>query len=164
MRLTSISLRLEYQPEYLLPHDSFKQLLEDYFTYIYPLVPLIHEASFWDDFRKERHRHDAAYLSLMFAMCACMVSSFPRRVQAYCFQYYESAGAMMERAYTLSLATRPLNYRDNLTCEIVGCMYLLSLAAAYADRHPRTEVALHEMLYCVKTFNVWSQQPSFDND
>ena len=112
--------------------DILRDLIDDYFAYIHPLVPLPHEPTFRAAFNNRDDRVDKKFLALVAAMIAFLVSSFPRRPRQrfppeLLATQFPNAGAVIDRCKTVWEAARgpgyltgPLNLSDALTSYLIG--------------------------------------------
>lgn len=65
--------------ETICPISMLERLVDDYFTFIYPLVPIPHEQSFRDAFRRRQDLTSPTFLALIASMLGYLVACFPRR-------------------------------------------------------------------------------------
>ncbi|KIW89064.1 uncharacterized protein Z519_10549 [Cladophialophora bantiana CBS 173.52] len=129
---------------------ALKILLDDYFTYIHPLIPLPHEPTFRRSFEAREDRTNHNFLALIAAMVECLVASFPRRPrQLFTTEpgksQFPNAGALIDRCHQVFVEARGLGYMDrpmNLYDGIAS--YLTGLAAGYVLDIPRMRLYLGE--------------------
>ena len=125
-------------------------LLDDYFTYIHPLIPLPHEPTFRRSFEAREDRTNHNFLSLIAAMVECLVASFPRRPrQLFTSEaaraQFPHAGALIDRCHQVFIEARGIGYMDrqmNLYDGIAS--YLVGLAAGYVLDIARMRLYLGE--------------------
>lgn len=128
------------------------RLVEDFFTYIHPLVPFPHEPSFRKAYHEHAYRKDPKFLALLCSMIAALVSSFPRRPREHMrdlglTHQFPSSLAFVERCHNATMESRGAGYLDNKLTIYDGCTsYFLGLAAAYTFNWRRTRLYLSETL------------------
>ncbi|KAK6359736.1 hypothetical protein TWF696_000876 [Orbilia brochopaga] len=156
--------RMDITTDLLLPRDVLRLLLKDFFYYIYPLNPIVHEPSFTTDFNNNRDKVDPMFLSLIFAMCTITIISFPRKVQSYCQgQYYNTAIQMAERSHRLALLARPVDYLERLDVTLLSSLYLLSLSAWYSNNTNRGSFYFAELSLALTILERASPSSQFNN-
>ncbi|KAL9624539.1 MAG: hypothetical protein Q9160_001203 [Pyrenula sp. 1 TL-2023] len=123
--------------ESICPLDILSQLIDDYFTYIHPLIPLPHEPTFRAAFARRQDRHDRAFLGLTAAMVSLLVAAFPRRPRKVFTSpdmkvAFPHAGAVLDRCQQVLAEARGLGHLDkDLTLYDAITSYIIALAAAY---------------------------------
>ena len=130
--------------------NTIKILLDDYFTYIHPVIPLPHEPTFRRSFEAREDRTNHNFLALIAAMVECLVASFPRRPrQLFTSEagkaQFPNAGSLIDRCHQVFVEARGLGYMDqqmNLYDGIAS--YLTGLAAGYTLDIPRMRLYLGE--------------------
>ena len=65
--------------EPICPRHVLRDLINDYFTFIHPVIPIPHEASFRHKFETCEYPYSGTFLELIASMVACLTSCFPRR-------------------------------------------------------------------------------------
>ncbi|KAL9106026.1 MAG: hypothetical protein Q9227_008869 [Pyrenula ochraceoflavens] len=129
--LASLSTPSVLSAESICRIDVLQKLIDDYFTYIHPLVPLPHEPTFRAAFSNRQDRADKKFLALIAAMVAFLVSSFPRRPRqlfdAELLRQFPTAGALIDRCRMVWSESRgadflekPLSFTDALTSYLIG--------------------------------------------
>ncbi|KAF3939293.1 hypothetical protein ABW19_dt0200215 [Dactylella cylindrospora] len=156
--------RMDISTDMLLPRDVLRLLLKDFFYYIYPLNPIVHEPSFTKDFNERRDKSDPMFLSLIFAMCTVTIISFPRKLQSYCQgRYYNTAIQMAERSHRLALLARPVDYLERLDVTLLSSLYLLSLSAWYSNKTERGSFYFAELSLALTILERSSPSSKFNN-
>lgn len=123
--------------EAICPLDILTQLIDDYFTFLHPLVPLPHEPTFRTAFAKRQDRHDRVFLGLIAAMVSLLVAAFPRRprklfVSPEMKVAFPNAGTVLDRCQHVLAEARGLGHLDkDLTLYDAMTSYIIALAAAY---------------------------------
>jgi hypothetical protein len=136
-----------------------KVLLDDYFTYIHPLIPLPHEPTFRRAFEVREDRHNHNFLALIASMVECLVASFPRRPRQLfttepARSQFPHAGALIDRCHQVFVEARGLGYQDrpmNLYDGIAS--YLTGLAAGYVLDIARMRMYLGECTIIMRELN-----------
>ncbi|KIW11621.1 hypothetical protein PV08_10923 [Exophiala spinifera] len=129
---------------------TLKVLLDDYFLYIHPLIPLPHEPTFRRSFEAREDRTNHTFLALIAAMVECLVASFPRRPRQLFTSdaarvQFPNAGVLIDRCHQVFVEARGLGYMDRpLGLYDAISSYLTALAAAYTLDLPRLRLYLGE--------------------
>jgi hypothetical protein len=115
-------------------------IIDDYLTWIYPLVPVVHRPSFRRDLEHQRDVQDSDFLCLIFCICATAVGFLPKMFT----KYQSSAGEvssftsrtnMINRCYTLCMARRGPYYFDTISFQKWAIAYLLQITHLQIDNH-----------------------------
>lgn len=77
--LASIAQQQVVLAETICPWPILQALVDDYFTYIHPLIPLPHKPSFIEALSRREDMNNPTFLALLASMVGCLVASFPRR-------------------------------------------------------------------------------------
>ncbi len=129
--------------ESIAPIELLTLLVDDFFTYIHPLVPFPHEPTFRQSFLNREDRTDPSFLALLASMIGCLVASFPRSAQIHLKSQHHSAdlfptaNTMIEKCRIVALEARgPLFYnKDEKDVYDAATSYFLALAAGYTFRY-----------------------------
>lgn len=125
-------------------------LLDDYFIYIHPLIPLPHEPTFRRAFEAREDRTNHKFLALIASMIECLVASFPRRPRQLFItepakSQFPNAAALIDRCHQVFVEARGLGYMDRQMSLYDGiASYLSGLAAGYVLDVPRMRLYLGE--------------------
>lgn len=113
-------------------------LVDDYFTYIHPVVPVPHEPTFREQLRRRDDLRDRTFLALLAAMIETLVTSFPRRVKQVFSSpearaQFPNASALMTRCHSVFTEARGKGFidRDDLNLYDACGSYMAALSAAY---------------------------------
>ncbi|KAG9239907.1 hypothetical protein BJ878DRAFT_546840 [Calycina marina] len=150
------------------PLSVLEHLVDDFFTYIYPLVPLPHEPSFYAEFRNTARFSDPAFEALTASMVAVLVASFPRRPR----QHLKSEGLehlfpkssdFVNSCHRVSAGARGTGYLDQpLNVHTGITSYLLGLSGAYTHQWIRSRLYFAEALSIARILGAESvEDPSF---
>lgn len=135
--LASLSNPAVLSAKAICPLDILTQLIDDYFTFIHPLIPLPHEPTFRAGLARQQDRHDRAFLGLTAAMISLLVAAFPRRprklfVSPEMRAAFPNAGAVLDRCQQVLAEARGLGHLDKeLTLYDAMTSYIVALAATY---------------------------------
>lgn len=150
-------------PSFFLTADTIcdigtlRILIDDYFTYIHPVIPLPHEPTFRAAFARRDDRIDRGFLGQIAAMIEVLAASFPRRpMQIFTVpegrRSYPNAGALIEKCHDVFNYTRGTDFMDrdpNLTDAL--CSYLAGLSAGYTFSMARQRRYLAECIVILRT-------------
>lgn len=124
--------------EAIAPWPVLSLLVDDFFTYIHPLVPFPHEPTFKQQFHDRLDRTSAEFLALLASMIGCLVASFPRSARLHLKNQQSSnlfprAITLIERCRTVALEARGAQFmsKEEVTVYDAATSYFLALAAAY---------------------------------
>lgn len=135
--------------ESVAPIELVSLLLDDYFTYLHPLMPFPHEPSFRENFSSRRDRDDQYFLALLAAMVGALVAAYPRRPRQRLKQLrreglFPTAGDFVRHCQYIATQARGPGYleKDQMNVNdavisfclltLTGCTYHISQCALYA--------------------------------
>lgn len=142
--------------ETIAPWPVLSLLVDDFFTYIHPLVPFPHEPTFRQAFHARADRTDPEFLALLASMIGSLVASFPRSVRAHLKAshsptLFPTAISMIDRCRTVALEARgPLFMaKEDMSVNDAATSYFLGLAAAYTFQYkPCRRFMAETMTFC----------------
>lgn len=120
-------------PAPLLPH-----LVDDYFTYVHPLLPIPHEPSFRAALAAREDVKDTTFLALLASMIGYLVTSLPRRPRLHIHglgmdALFPSSDALIERCRRTAIEARGLGHLDRQqTVDDAFVSYLQGMIAAHS--------------------------------
>ncbi|KAI1498027.1 hypothetical protein F5X99DRAFT_394909 [Biscogniauxia marginata] len=124
--------------ETIAPWPILKHLVDDFFTYIHPLVPFPHEPSFRSSFDNRIDRSSGEFLALLASMISALVSSFPRSARSHLkaqqsTELFPTAATMIEHCRTIALDARGTRFmlKQEMSVDDAATSYFLGLSAAY---------------------------------
>ncbi|KAI1861493.1 hypothetical protein JX265_009460 [Neoarthrinium moseri] len=124
--------------ETIAPWPVLSLLIDDFFTYIHPLMPFPHEPTFRQAFNARTDRTSREFLALLASMIGALVASFPRSARAqlkssHSTTLFPTAVTMIERCRLVAMDARGCTYmaKDELTVDDAATSYFLAIAAAY---------------------------------
>ncbi|KAI0409198.1 hypothetical protein F4802DRAFT_604474 [Xylaria palmicola] len=124
--------------ESIAPWPILRLLVDDFFTYIHPLMPFPHEPSFRQAFATRADRTDRDFLALLASMIGVLVASFPRSARAH-LKAQHSAGlfptamTMIDHCRSIALEARGAMFmaKQEMSVDDAATSYFLGLAAGY---------------------------------
>lgn len=135
--LASLSAPAPLSAESICSISTLQILVDDYFTYIHPLIPLPHEPTFRLAFANRQDRTDRTFLSLLAAMIEVLVVSFPRRPRQLftsesARRQFPNAEALIAQCHKVFVDARGPGYLDReLSIYDAAASYLTGTSAAY---------------------------------
>ncbi|KAI0116542.1 hypothetical protein GGR51DRAFT_321194 [Nemania sp. FL0031] len=124
--------------ETIAPWPVLQLLVDDFFTYIHPLMPFPHEPSFRQAFASRADRTNREFLALLASMVGVLVASFPRSARAH-LKAQHSAGlfptaiTMVEHCRSIALEARGASFmaKQEMSVDDAAASYFLGIAAGY---------------------------------
>lgn len=127
-----------HDAETIAPWPILSLLIDDFFTYIHPLMPFPHEPSFRQAFDARADRSSREFLALLASMVGILVASFPRSARAHLkathsTDLFPTAITMIDRCRAVAMSARGTTYmaKEELTVDDAATSYFLALMAAY---------------------------------
>ncbi|KAH6638587.1 hypothetical protein BKA67DRAFT_528966 [Truncatella angustata] len=124
--------------EVIAPWPVLTLLVDDFFTYIHPLMPFPHEPTFRAAFNTRADRTSTEFLALVASMIGILVASFPRSARAHLkathsTSLFPTAITMIDRCRAVAMEARGSTYmiKEDMTVDDVATSYFLALSAAY---------------------------------
>ena len=109
--------------ETICPMPMLERLVDDYFTFIYPLVPLPHEQLFRDAFRRRQDLNNPTFVALIASMLGYLAACYPQRPRQHIRE-----GLLVEHQQQMeSLYSNPIDLVERcqkITIEALGPAYL----------------------------------------
>lgn len=112
-------------------------LVDDFFTYIHPLVPVPHEPTFRTAFARREDVTNDSFLALLASMVATLVTSFPRSPRFHLKDAPEKiefprSMFLVQRCHDVAVRARGPGYLDgNLAVYDAAISYFLGLSSAH---------------------------------
>ncbi|KAJ5084453.1 hypothetical protein NUU61_009032 [Penicillium alfredii] len=135
-------------------------LLDDFFTYIHPLVPVPHEPTFRAAFERREDVTDPTFLALIASMIGFLVASFPRRPKLRLNTEAERSAfpnsiALVKRCHDVAIQARGTGYLDrNATVYDAAISYFLGACAGYIYSIRRCRTYLAECRTIIQVFDL----------
>ncbi|RAL09543.1 uncharacterized protein BO97DRAFT_351680 [Aspergillus homomorphus CBS 101889] len=140
---------------------TIRLLIDDYFTYIHPLVPIPHEPTFRAALERREDLTNRTFLALAAAMIGTSVASFPRRPKRHLKTEAEKSAfphsmALVKRCHDVAVQARGTGYLDRTaTVYDAAISYLLGLCSCYAWHIRRCRVYLAECLTMLHVYDLY---------
>ncbi|KAJ5677645.1 uncharacterized protein N7477_003278 [Penicillium maclennaniae] len=135
-------------------------LLDDFFMYIHPLVPVPHEPSFRAAFERREDTTSGTFLALLASMIGFLVASFPRRPKLRLNTEAERSAfpnsiALVKRCHDVAIQARGIGYLDrNVTVYDAATSYFLGLCSGYIYSMRRCRVYLAECRTMIQVYDL----------
>lgn len=146
--------------ESICPLPTLQLLIDDYFTYIHPLIPLPHEPTFRIQLQRRDDLRDRTFLAMVANMVAILVASFPRRPRQI-FSSLESrrrfpnAGALIKTCEHVAAEARGPGYLSGkLTLYDALCSYLAAVTAGYMYEWGKARLYLGEGIFILRSLTL----------
>lgn len=137
-----------------------QMLLDDFFTYIHPLVPIPHEPSFRAAFERREDVTNHTFLALLASMIGLLVASFPRRPKLRLNTEAERTAfpnsiTLVKRCLDVAIQARGTGYLDrNATVYDAAISYFLAICAGYIYNMRRCRVYLSECRAMLQVYDL----------
>lgn len=135
-------------------------LLDDFFTYIHPLVPIPHEPSFRAAFERREDATSGTFLALLASMIGFLVASFPRRPKLRLNTEAERSAfpnsiALVKRCHEVAIQARGVGYLDrNATVYDAAISYFLGVCSGYIYSMRRCRTYLAECRTMLQVYDL----------
>ncbi|KAI1813670.1 hypothetical protein GGS20DRAFT_577413 [Poronia punctata] len=124
--------------EAIAPWPVLQLLVDDFFTYIHPLMPFPHEPTFRQAFMNRADRTNREFLALLASMIGVLVASFPRSARAHLkaqhsAELFPTAVTMIDHCRAIALEARGTAFmtKQEMSTDDAATSYFLGLAAGY---------------------------------
>ncbi|KAI1475895.1 hypothetical protein K445DRAFT_322932 [Daldinia sp. EC12] len=124
--------------EAIAPWPILELLVDDFFTYIHPLMPFPHQPSFRAAFVNRMDRSSGEFLALLASMVGVLVASFPRSARSHLKAQHStglfpSAIAMIDHCRSIALEARGARFmmKDEMSPDDAATSYFLGYACAH---------------------------------
>lgn len=158
--LASLSSHAVLSAESICPLSTLQLLVDDFFTYIHPLVPFPHEPSFRAAFEDRQDLTNPSFLALLASMISALVASFPRKPRLHLKaehreKLFPNSIALVDRCNRVAWEARGPGYLDReLTVYDAATSYLLGLSSAYTFRWRQCRLYFGETLSIVRVLGL----------
>jgi hypothetical protein len=131
---------VSFPTDALCSRELLMIIINDYLTWIYPLVPVVHRPSFQSNLEQNRDLHDSDFLCLIFCICAATVGFLPKVFTSYQalageVSSFTSRTNMINRCYTLCMEQRGPYYFDTVNFQKWAIAYLMQITHLQIDNH-----------------------------
>ncbi|OTA54476.1 hypothetical protein K449DRAFT_389217 [Hypoxylon sp. EC38] len=124
--------------ETIAPWPILELLVDDFFTYIHPLMPFPHEPTFRAAFADRTDRTSSEFLALLASMVGALVASFPRSARSHLKAQHStglfpSAVSMIDHCRSIALDARGPRFmmKEEMSVSDAATSYFLGIAAAH---------------------------------
>lgn len=146
--------------ESICPLTTLQLLVDDYFTYIHPLIPIPHEPTFRASLERRQDVTNPTFLSLLASMIGALVASFPRRPKLHLKAEAERAAfphsvALVKQCHDVAIQARGTGYLDrNATIYDAAISYFLGLSAGYIYDLRRCRIYFSECQTMIQIYDL----------
>jgi hypothetical protein len=142
--------------EAIAPWPVLQLLVDDFFTYIHPLMPFPHEPSFRQAFASRTDRTNREFLALLASMVGVLVASFPRSARAHLkaqhsAELFPTAITMVDHCRSIALEARGYSFmaKQEMSVDDAATSYFLGIAAGYTLQwKPCRRFLVETMSFC----------------
>lgn len=140
--------------------NTVQLLLDDFFTYIHPLVPIPHEPTFRAAFERREDASNGTFLALLASMIGFLVASFPRRPKLRLNTEAERSAfpnsiALVKHCHDIAIQARGIGYLDrNATVYDAAISYFLGVCAGYIYSMRRCRIYLAECHTMLRVYDL----------
>ncbi|PWY76456.1 Zn(II)2Cys6 transcription factor [Aspergillus sclerotioniger CBS 115572] len=148
---------------------TVRLLIDDFFTFIHPLVPVPHEPTFRASLERREDLTNPTFLALTAAMIGTLVASFPRRPKQHIKTEAEKAAfphsmALVKRCHDVAVQARGSGYLDrSATIYDAAISYFLGLCSGYVWHIRRCRAYLAECLTMIHVYDLCRQSNRFSS-
>ncbi|RAK98435.1 uncharacterized protein BO80DRAFT_163294 [Aspergillus ibericus CBS 121593] len=142
---------------------TVRLLIDDFFTFIHPLVPVPHEPTFRASLERREDLTNPTFLALTAAMIGASVASFPRRPKQHIKTEAEKAAfphsmALVRRCHDITVQARGSGYLDrSATVYDAAISYFLGLCSGYVWHIRRCRAYFAECLTMIHVYDLCRQ-------
>ena len=146
--------------ESICPLPIIHSLVEDFFTYIHPLIPVPHKPSFMAALEQREDLHHGTFLALLASMLGCLVANYPRRPRQHfrhhnIQQHFPNSMSFVSRCQQVTLQAQGIGYlKRELTIHDAIISYLQGITAAYTYDRQSTLIYFKQCLSIMSTIGV----------
>ncbi|KAE8352459.1 hypothetical protein BDV28DRAFT_135115 [Aspergillus coremiiformis] len=146
--------------ELICPLPTIHLLVDDYFTYIHPLIPVPHEPMFRAALERRDDATNRTFLALAASMIGVLVTSFPRRPKIHLNTAAEKAAfphsmALVKRCRDVAVQVRGPGYLDRSpTVYDAATSYFLSICSGYMYNMRTCRSYLSECLTMLHVYDL----------
>ncbi|KAL1962482.1 hypothetical protein VTN77DRAFT_9603 [Rasamsonia byssochlamydoides] len=146
--------------ESICPLPTLQRLVDDYFTFIHPLIPIPHEPTFRAAFARREDVSNKRFLALLAAMIGTLVASFPRRPKLHLRteaekRQYPHSMALVKKCHDVAIEARGPGYLDwSATVDDAAISYFLGLCSGYVYNIRRCRIYLGECITIIRVHGL----------
>lgn len=153
--------------ESIAPWPMLELLIDDFYTYIHPLIPFPHEPTFRRAFENREDKTNPEFLALLASMIGCLVASFPRAARLHLksqrgADLFPRAIVMVEHCRDVALLARGhrLAIKETYTVDDAATCYFLAVAGGYTLQGRACRRFLAETISVVRELTFYRSQRS----
>ena len=141
----------------ICPLPIIRALVDDYFRYIHPIIPLPHKPSFMGALEMREDMTGGTFLALLASVLGCLVAGFPMRLKQHYrmynlqFPFPDSLGFVARCQQAVHQARGPGYLSRDLTIHDAIISYMQGLTAMYTYKRRSMVVYFNE---CLSILNV----------
>lgn len=132
--------------------------MDDYLTYVYPLIPVVHRPTFLVQLEENHDTYDNDFLGLLVAICAVVIGLLPSRFNRY---HNVGCGSLLSRSRVEIVNScqafldtlRGPDYYDNVSFNKWAVSYLMLVALFQVGKHNRARMVEVESLQLGRLLN-----------
>ncbi|KAI4860687.1 hypothetical protein F4820DRAFT_436120 [Hypoxylon rubiginosum] len=124
--------------ESIAPWPILELLVDDFFTYIHPLMPFPHEPTFRAQLASRMDRSSGEFLALLAGMIGALVASFPRSARSHLKAQHSTglfptAVSMIDHCRSVALEARGSRFmmKEEMSVDDAATSYFLGISAAH---------------------------------
>lgn len=142
-------------------------LVDDYFTYIHPLIPIPHEPTFRTALHNREDVTNPTILSLLAGMIGALVASFPRKPRIHLRNLrqeniFPSSMSLISQCHRIAAEARGSGYLEKeLTVYDAATSYLLAISGSYTFKWRQSKLYFNECLSILRTLGFQKPTRSF---
>ncbi|KAL9131272.1 MAG: hypothetical protein Q9217_000759 [Psora testacea] len=158
--LASFAQQQVLSADAICPWPVLQLLIEDYFTFIHPLIPVPHEPSFRSALEHRQDLTSPTFLALMASMIGCLTASFPRRPRHHFKTHglehmYPTSMSLIDRCQKVAVeAHGPATYNRVYTVHDAIISYLQGLTHMYTFHKQPAMLYFKECLSIITTLGL----------
>lgn len=158
--LASIAQHQVLSAESICPWPVLQLLVDDYFTFVHPLVPVPHEPTFRAALQQRQDMSNQMFLALLASMVGCLAASFPRRHREHLRAHnlgnlFSSPMGLVERCHKVAIeAQNPVTFNREHTVHDAILSYLQGMTSEYTGNRPASLLYFKQSLSIVTTLGL----------
>jgi len=150
----------------IAPLGILKLFVDDFYTYIFPLVPFPHEPTFRAAFERREDRTNPDFLALLAGMVAALVASFPRSARlhlkaSHSYEKFPRSIMLVDRCVKVALDMRNAEtmLKDTVTVNDAAVSYFVCLGMGYTMRYNQCRRFMGECLRFLREMGFHRRRP-----
>ncbi|MCJ1471718.1 hypothetical protein MMC13_000358, partial [Lambiella insularis] len=161
--LASFAQQQVLSAESICPMPLLQLLVDDYFTYVHPLIPIPHEPSFREALQRREDLNNLTFLALLASMIGTLVASFPRKPRLHLKAQHKgnmfpNSMSLIERCHRITVEARGPGYLlKELSVYDAVISYLQGLTAANIFNFRQSNLYFGECLNISRSLGLHRQ-------